>query len=133
MKQLVIYCLTAMLLLAGCGTSRLVTKNSEVDIYVDNHFKGKGQATITRTGPPEKVHIEAKYHDQIVGSIDVRRHIDAVTMVTGLYYGIGFIFAWRYPETIEIPIKDITETKQKGFDASESIWDLPPGEWKKAK
>lgn len=128
MKQ--IFCIVMLFLLASCGTTRLVTYNSNVDIYVNNQFKGKGQATITRTGPPQKSHIEAKHHGIQVGSTDIRREVKFSTVIIGLYtYGIGFFLSWRYPETVIIPIDDIQE--RRSFEPAESIWDLPPGEWKK--
>jgi hypothetical protein len=124
-----VLCCIMLFIFAGCGTTHLVTYNSNVDIYVNNQFKGKGQTTITRTGPPQKVHIEAKYNNQQVGLMDLRREVKFITAVIGLYtYGIGFFLSWKYPETVIIPINDIHE--QKSFDHKESIWDLPPGEWK---
>jgi len=127
--KLVSYCII-LIILTGCGATALVTNNSNIDIYVNNKFKGKGSAYITRTGPPQKVHIEAKYQGQQVGSMDLHRQIKFITVIAGLYtYGVGFFLTWKYPETVIIPITEIQE--KKGFDLKKSIWELPPGEWKK--
>jgi len=127
--KLILTCVM-LLVLVSCGSTHLVTNNANVDIFVNNQFKGKGQTTITRTGPPQKIHIDAKYNGRQVGAMNLRREVDFVTILTGLYtYGIGFFFTWRYPETVIIPIDDIRE--KKSFDSRESIWNLPPGEWRK--
>ena len=92
---------------------------------------GKGEASITRTGPPQKSHIEARYSGIEVGSTDIRREVKFSTVFIGLYtYGIGFFLAWRYPETVIIPIDNLTQEK-RGFEPRESIWDRPPGDWKR--
>jgi hypothetical protein len=128
MKQVLF--IIMLFILGSCGTTLLVTYNSNVDIYVNNQFKGKGQATITRTGPPQKSHIDAKHNGGQVGSMDIHREVKFTTVVIGLYtYGIGFFLSWKYPETVIIPINDIQENKS--FDPVQSIWDLPPGEWRK--
>jgi hypothetical protein len=119
-----------LFIFTGCGTTYLVTNNANVDIYVNNQYKGKGEATLTRTGIPQKVHIDAKYNNKQVGSMDLHRKVKVITVIIGLYtYGIGFFLSWKYPETVVIPINDLQE--KKTFDKKGSVWDLPPGEWKK--
>jgi len=128
MKSLL--CIVLLLFFASCGTTKLVTYNSNVDIYVNNQFKGKGEATIPRTGPPQTSHIIAKNSGVQVGATDIRRKVKLGTVVIGLYtYGIGFFFFWRYPETVIIPI-DIPQ-ERRSFEPAQSFWDLPPGEYKK--
>jgi hypothetical protein len=128
MRQFFLFIL--FLLLSGCGTTQLISYNPNVDIYVNNKFKGRGNATITRVGPPEKSNIEAKYDGHVVGSIVIHRKITFVTCLVGLYtYGIGFFLTWKYPELVIIPVEDFQNVKS--FDKNKSIWELPPGEWKK--
>lgn len=125
-----LYILIMMFSLAGCGTTQLVTYSSDVDIYVNNQLKGKGQATVVRTGPPQKIHVEAKYHGQKIGEIDIRRKVKLISCLVGAYtYGIGLLFTLQYPETVIIPTKDFL--KNRSFEKTENVWDLPPGEWKK--
>lgn len=127
----IVLILSCCLLLTACGTTRLVSYDSNVDIYVNNQFKGKGEAEITRTGPPQKSHIEARYQGSKVGETDIRRQVKFSTVFIGLYtYGVGFLFTWRYPEMVIIPI-DMPQNTKKSFDKVPSIWDLPPGEWRR--
>lgn len=115
----------------SCGTTRIVTYRSDVDIYVNYEFKGKGEARVTRTGLPDKMHVSAKYNGEEVGASDVRRKFTFMTFLGGICtYYVGFVLFWQYPETVIIPIKNI-EQKKTTFDQKEkSVWDLPPGEWK---
>jgi hypothetical protein len=130
MKNCIIFFLLAIVLLTGCGTTQLVSYRSDVDIYVNGRLKGKGQAEITRTGPPQKIHVQAKYHGREVGSVDVRRKIKFLTVLVGIYtYGVGFFFTWRYPEMVIIPVNDFID--KSNFNSNESIWNIPPGEYRK--
>ena len=129
MKQLI--CILLFFLLTGCGTTKLVTYNSNVDIYVNNQYKGKGEVTIPRTGPPQKSHVVAKYSGREVGSTDIKRSVKFSTVLIGMYtYGFGFFLSWRYPEMVIIPTDNLPDEK-RGFEPGKSIWDMPPGEWKR--
>jgi hypothetical protein len=131
MKSTVLYLILIVLLACGCGTTHLVTNNPNVDIYVNNQYKGKGDADITKTGPPKRIKVEARYHGGQVGIVSVKRKVTLVTFVVGLYtYGAGFIFCWSFPDTVFIPTDNTNEQKVNAFDSQESIWNLPPGGWK---
>ncbi len=114
-------------LLMSCGTTQLVVNNSDVDIYINGAKSGKGTATMTRSGPPKSVKVEAKYDGVLVGSKIVKRRFTGVTCLVGyLTYGIGLFTAWQYPETVVIPIKDISSIK------TGSCWDNTQNSaWKK--
>jgi len=128
MKNLLL--LVLLFTLGSCGTTQLVTVSSSADIYVNNEFKGKGQASIKRSGPPQKSHIDVRYHGAQIGEMDIKREVKFSTVIIGLYtYGIRFFLSWRYPEIVIIPTKEINGNQS--FDHNKSIWDLPPGEWKK--
>jgi hypothetical protein len=113
--------------LASCGTTHLVVLNPDADIYVNHVYKGTGTATLVRTGPPRKVTAEVRYMGRTIGSIDLKRKFDLVTLFAGCYsYGLGFICAWRYPGLVIVPVEN-----HSCFGDNQSIWDKPPGDWKK--
>lgn len=127
-----IFLLSISLLLGSCGTTQLVTNNANVEIYVNNNFKGKGQATVTRTGPPQKMHVEARYQGERVGEINVKRKFEVITLIAGCYsYGLGWFITWRYPATVIIPTTNETD-ENKSSEPHLNVWELPPGEWKRS-
>jgi hypothetical protein len=131
-KRLITILFLLPLIFAGCGTTQIVCNNADASIYVNGMMKGRGSAQITRMGPPKKVYIEARYNGDIIGSLDIRRSFDWATCCVGYFtYGIGLIFAWRFPETVIIPLKQNSYNKEAV--PAGSIWDMPPGEWKKPK
>ena len=117
-----------LLLLNSCGTTSIVVSNSNVDIYVNSIYKGKGHAEVRRTGLPKKMKIETKYQGSTVGQLVVKRKFDAVTFLSCyLTYGIGLLFSFRYPANIIVPISiDSNEPNS----SKESIWKRPPDKWK---
>jgi len=112
-----------IVLLSSCGSTQLLVDNKDVSIYVDGENLGKGSAEIRRTGIPKKINITAKYQSKEVGSLQLKRKFDLVTFITGYFtYGIGFIFAWRFPAVVTIPTNELDKSRK-----SKSIWLEPPG------
>ena len=116
--------------LTSCGTTHIIALNSNADIYINNQYKGKGFTTVKRIGPPQKLHIESKYQGAQVGYLDIHREFTPATLIIGIYtYGIGLFLTWSYPQTIIVPCDIKTGSE---FDKyQQSIWDLPPGNWKR--
>lgn len=97
--------------------------NKNADIYVDGQKVGKGTAEITRMGLPKKANLSAKYNGQEVGSMVIKRKFDGVTCLVGYFtYGVGALFAFRFPALVMIPT-NIAEDEQR----TRSIWLEPPG------
>ncbi len=116
------------LLLFGCGMSTIVVKNANVDLYVNNVYRGKGSVEVRRTGFPKRLYIEAKYNGATVGQLTVKRKLTGIGCLTGYFtYGLGLLFSFRYPETIIVPIN---ETPNEPNPWKESIWKKPPKSWK---
>lgn len=111
-------------ILASCGTTHIHTSDPYAEIHVDGEYKGRGYAKITRGGPPKTIHIEGVSQGEVIAERNVKRNLDGVTIVTGLFTnGLGFIFAWRFPKEIEL------YTPRTGrWDKRESVWDRPPGQ-----
>jgi hypothetical protein len=99
---LILLCFT----LLSCGTTKITTQNNlNADIYINGEHKGRKEVSIRRMGFPKKIEIVAKYQGQTVGTIKEKRRFDGVTFLIGYCTnGPGFLFAWRYPESISIPI-----------------------------
>lgn len=103
--------------------------DTNTDIYVNQVYKGKGTVTIKRMGPPKTIHVEARHYGRTVGEAIVKRKFDFATFLAGYFsYGTGFIWGWRFPGTVIIPV----ETRpHSGFDQRESAWYRPPSAWKR--
>lgn len=113
------------LLFYSCGTTLITVPNPEVDIYVNNVYKGKGTAEIPRMGPPQKASLSAKYHGAEVGSMVIKRKLDLTGCLVGYFtYGVGLFFSFRYPSEVTIPIR--SDLYQNG-NPVRSRWDEPPG------
>ena len=81
-------------------------------------------------GPPKKYFIEAKEEDVVVGTLEIKRKFDFATCIIGYFtYGIGLVFAWRFPDTVWVPTSE-NERRQNFDDAPRnskpSPWDEPP-------
>lgn len=128
MKKLLKYCyfILIVILFTGCGTTKIIldNKNINASIYVNGVYKGKNTAEIQRTGTPKKIHVEAKYRGQTIGTIDERRKFKFSTFVFGyITYGIGLVTCWRFPEYIIIPTDNVDSDIK-------SLWDeTPNNEW----
>jgi hypothetical protein len=130
MKRRVIFLLLILIiLLSGCGTSKIITDSQYATIYINGKRSGTGDAEITRTGFPQKMKIEVRYKGSMVACKIVKRKFTFVTFIIGyLTYGIGFITAWQYPETIMIPV----DVKDSG-KWTKSSWDNPHNNnWEKS-
>ncbi|MEI7594846.1 MAG: hypothetical protein WCK02_03800 [Bacteroidota bacterium] len=116
-KSCLLFIITLML--SSCGATIVTCKRTDADIFVDGVCKGKGTVKIKRIGVPHKAQIIAQVNNTEIGSIKASRKFDAVTLLAGLctYYS-GFIWAWRYPSVIEVPVFETF--------ATESIWLKPP-------
>jgi len=113
-----------MLCMSSCGMSRITVNDPNAEIFVNNVYKGKGTAEVTRMGFPKKLHIEAKCNNSTVGSIIVKRKFDGVSLLMSICTrGYGFIFSFRYPKNILIPIIDAPTESAK---PKENIWMKKP-------
>ena len=133
-NRLILIFLFFSLLLSSCGTTTIFVSNSNVDLYVNSVYKGKGHAEVKRTGVPKKMKIEAKYQGSTFGELVVKRKFDAVTFLSCYFtYGIGLLFSFRYPANIVVPISidsnDPNQNKNPN-QSRQSIWMRPPGNWK---
>jgi hypothetical protein len=117
--------LLAALLVAGCGTSRVVASDPRAAIYVDGAFAGHGAAELRKRGAPRTAHVEARYPSGARATRVVKRRFTAATLVAGLLtYGVGFFAVWELPDEIALP-----PPASAGWDAdpAEDPWMRPPG------
>lgn len=114
---------------ASCGTTNILVSNSDIEVYVNGQYKGKGGAQIPRMGPPATANIEAKYQSQVVGSVEAKRKFDFLTLFIAIEtYGTGAFFAWRYPAEIVVPIDSrLLDNGVRSNKTSGGIWMIPPG------
>jgi len=118
-----------LFLFSGCGTTTLMVTDPEAEIYVNQVYKGKGDARVPRMGPPKTLHVEARLHGRLAGEEAVKRKFDFVTFLAGYFtYGTGFIWGWRFPETVVITTEKNPRTSS--FNNTESRWNQPPKNWK---
>ena len=129
---ILIFLIFSLLFFYSCGTTSIVVSNSNVDLYVNNVYKGKGQAEVRRTGFPKKMKIEAKYQGSTVGELVVKRKFDVVTFLSCYFtYGIGLLFSFRYPASVVVPISlDSSEPNSNPNSNKVGVWKRPPGKWK---
>ena len=110
-----------------------MVNNSNVEIYANNEYKGKGTAEIKRVGFPKRLNLEAKYEGKKVGQLIVNRKPSAgAIFLSCISYGIGIpvlLFTFHYPDMITIPI-DVIEQQENKKLYKESIWNKPPSNWK---
>jgi len=119
----IIYFFVTCGFLISCGSTHIITdRNDDFDIYVNGLYLGKKEVKITRTGPPHKILVEAKFNGQSVGHTSIQRRFTFGTFLVGYCtYGVGLIFDWRFPETIVIP----TEYYSGDIPNYRSVWDKP--------
>ncbi len=119
------------LLLAGCGSTKIISQDARADIYVDDRWIGLGEGKVSRVGPPKTVLLKAKREGEIVGTTTMSRSFSFKTVLWAMvsYYS-GFYWAWYYPALIVIPV-DLSATgtkiirKSAWSDSSQSIWMQP--------
>jgi hypothetical protein len=115
----------------SCGTTRIVPSHDNLDIFINGKYAGNNNVNITRSGLPKKIHIQVKANGLTLSELTVRRNITLGTVLVGSWtYGLGFIFDWRYPEMIFIPIDLPSDQKTKGISPWDkpketSVWDKP--------
>ena len=120
----IVLLISAVLVITSCGTSEIICKKADVDIYVNGINKGKGIVKLKRMGIPRKSVVSARYNNEEIGQITVKRKIDGVTIILGLVTNYtAFLWAWRYPAVIEIPIKNESPVIPS---ENKSIWMNPP-------
>ena len=114
--------------LSACGTTQLISMRGNPDIYVNGEYKGKGRAEIKRMGFPKKITVTAKSNSEVIGEITTRRSFDIVTLIAGFYsLYTGFLWAWRFPETVMIPVDESKIEKETEEKDQRNIWMRPPG------
>ncbi len=97
--------LAALVLVAACGTTRIHTDDRAALIYVDGQLAGRGEAEMTRRGPPHTAEILVVASDGRRARLDVHRSFTATTLVAGLFtYLIGLVVAWEMPESVYVPL-----------------------------
>ena len=117
-------------LLLSCGSinTQIIANHPDVEIYINNVYKGKNIVEIPKIGIPQSKTISARYHGIIVGEKRIHRNFEPITAISGCFtYGIGWLVFWRYPDVIYIPID--TEIIEKN-PQPKNIWQQPPKNWK---
>lgn len=117
------------MLLVSCGSTRIYCPDPQTDIYMDGSYLGKGETTISSMGLPNTAELEAKKFGKVVGKTQMKRQFTWGTLIIGIFtYYTGFLWAWYYPDDVEIPLLQIVNP-----DGSvTSPWDKPPqNKWEK--
>ncbi len=122
--------LTAVLLLIGCATTRIVSQDPYAEIFMDEHKVGVGSASVDRVGPYHTAQLEARRGGTIVGSTTMNRSFTFKTLLWGMFsYYTGFYWGWYYPESVEIPLKPSEAGFATGSGATlkslPSVWTEP--------
>ena len=119
-------------LLAGCASTRIVSQDSNAEIYLDDRPIGVGEATVGRIGPPRTALVEAKRDGKTVGRAEMRRSFTGMTLVWGLVsYYTGLYWGWYYPESVVIAVQSAStgtgtvESRSPWSDPGTSIWMRP--------
>jgi hypothetical protein len=115
-----------VILLAGmssCGYTSIISQAPDAEIWADGEYIGRGTASISRTGFPERTELEARRNGEVIGTTTIRRRFKFITAIGGMYtYGLGFVLFWKYPREVEIPVP-----YRWNEPPPPSIWELPPG------
>jgi hypothetical protein len=111
--------------LAGCGSTRIVSQDPNAEIFLDDQWIGVGEAHVDRVGPPRHAALEARKGGRTVGKWQMSRSFTGMTVVWGLCsYYTGFYWGWYYPKEVTIPL---TAAYDAPGPASKSPW-MEPGE-----
>lgn len=121
------------LILAGCGSTRIISEDPTAEIFINNRFIGVGEAEVNRVGPPHRARLEARKGGETVGRQMMHRHFSFMTVVWGFCsYYTGFYWGWYYPNSVIIPLDDVAPVrlrilavKSPWEDSGKSIWMKP--------
>lgn len=106
------------MLVMSCGTTQIVT-NSDHSIFVNNKYKGDGEAELSRSGFPKKFNIQIEKNGEIVEEKTIKRRLTLRTGVyTYLFGPIGFITNWQLDKEVKIATED--------GNKEEDIWEKDP-------
>lgn len=121
--------LLSSLLLAGCGSTRILSECNDCDIYMDGRYIGQGSAKVSSMGTPHTAHLEARKGEQVLGSADMKRSIEVSTVVLGCFsYFTALYWGQYYPDYVYIPVPQATAAKTTGWGSplqQGSGWDSP--------
>jgi hypothetical protein len=111
----------------SCGTTHISCPDPNAEIYKDDEFLDRGEATISSMGPPNTAVFSARKNGIILGSVHVSRKFTLGTFGWGLIsYYTGWYWGWYYPDEITILIRSESDTlKSPWDDPDESIWMKP--------
>ena len=128
---LTLIALLAAIFISGCASTRIVSQDSNAEIFLDDHPLGVGEATVGRVGPPRTVLLEARRDGKTVGQTEMRRSFTGMTIVWGLFsYYTGLYWGWYFPESVTIPVRSalvdiLPEAKSPWADPRSSVWMRP--------
>lgn len=121
--------LAGSLVLAGCGSTRILSQCADCDIYMDGRYLGQGSAKVASMGPPRTALLEARKGEQVVGSASMKRSIEVTTVLLGMCsYFTALYWGQYYPDYVYIPVPQATAAKSTGWGSplqQGSGWDQP--------
>jgi hypothetical protein len=120
------------LILAGCGTTQVISNDPQARIIVDGVPKGQGIATVTKVGFPGSSQFIAETNDGRKTRQTISRSFAWTTALFGLFtYGICLIACWEYPETVFLYLPPPPSAQgEVTSDGTADPWLLPPTNWK---
>ncbi len=119
----------ALALASGCGTTQVITNEPRARIFVDGEMVGRGRGEVSQRGVPHTAEVVVKAPDGRSARARMKRSFTGWTFVIGLFtYATGFIWAWEYPDLVDVPLED---RAVRGWDASpaDDPWLAAPAGW----
>lgn len=106
------------MLVMSCGTTQIVT-NADHSIFVNNKYKGDGEAELSRSGFPKKFNIQIEKNGEIVEEKTIKRRFTVTTGVLTYFLGpLGFLTTWQLDKKVNIEVED--------KNREENIWEKDP-------
>lgn len=90
-------------LLAGCGTTQVVTSEPSARVYVDGEMVGRGVGQMRTRGLPISAHVLVRAEDGRREQVTVKRSFTVVSFLLGfITYGVCWLACWEYPSTVSV-------------------------------
>jgi hypothetical protein len=106
----------------SCASTRIVSDDPYADIYMDEKWIGKGEASVGSLGPPHTAELIAKRGGKVVGRASMRGRFRCKRVLWGMFsYYTGLYWAWYYPESVTINKTHHPDSEKKQI----SLWDNP--------
>jgi hypothetical protein len=120
--------------LAGCGTTHLITNEPTARIYVDGELVGRGTGEVRMRGLPGSANVLVLAEDGRRRQASIKRSFSLATFLFGfITYGVCWIACWDYPGAVSVDFPERARpayTPTMSGPAAGDPWLQPPPGWR---